>query len=89
MNAIRYRMETSEDIPAIHAVERDAFEREAEADLVDRLRENGAAFLSWVAEEDGEVLGHVLFSPVTIKMESDEYPALGLGPVAIRPDRQR
>jgi putative acetyltransferase len=89
MKTIRYRLETPEDIPTIHAVERDAFKREAEADLVDRLREKGAAFLSWVAAEDGEVLGHVLFSPVTIKMDSDEYPALGMGPVAIRPDRQR
>ena len=47
----------------------------------------GALTLSLVAEEDGQIIGHAAFSPVTI----DGRPCgwYGLGPVAVRPNRQR
>lgn len=55
-----------------------AFPTAAEADLVDRLREDGDVAISLVATDGGEVVGHVLFSTMTAPMK-----ALGLGPVAI------
>jgi putative acetyltransferase len=84
-----FRVEQSKDIEAIHAVERVAFGREAEADLVDQIRAGGGVTLSLVAVDDDEIIGHVLFSPVTIRSEKGEFRALGMGPVAVRPDRQK
>jgi putative acetyltransferase len=71
------------DIAAIRAVEEAAFARSDEADLVDALRASGEAELSLVAVEREHVVGHVMFS----RMEAP-FRALGLGPVAVRPDRQ-
>ena len=78
------REERAGDIAGIREVETLAFGRTAEADLVDALRAHGKATLSLVAEEDGQIVGHVLFSPGRI----EETPVEGMGPVAVRPDRQ-
>ncbi len=77
-----------DDIPAIHAVNKRAFNRENEAQLVDRLREAGAVILSLVAGLDGRIVGHVLFSPVTIADGDSQWQAVGLGPVAVLPELQ-
>jgi putative acetyltransferase len=37
----------------------------------------------------GEVVGHVLFTPVTVATEKGAVPLLGLGPVAVLPANQR
>jgi len=58
-----------------------------EVAIVDALREGGALTVSLVAEQDGEIVGHVAFSPVQI--DGREVRWYGLGPVAVRPDRQR
>jgi putative acetyltransferase len=58
-----------------------------EAQIVDRLRAAGALTLSLVAEDQGAIIGHVAFSPVTVDGKSAGW--FGLGPVAVRPDRQR
>ena len=60
------RGERPEDIAAIHEVHELAFGRPAEADLVDALRASRKATLSLVAVEDDRIVGHILFSPVTI-----------------------
>jgi putative acetyltransferase len=78
------RAETLSDTAAIRAVEEAAFARSSEADLVDALRAAGEAILSLVAVECEHVVGHVVFS----RMDAP-FRALGLGPVAVRPDRQR
>jgi putative acetyltransferase len=58
-----------------------------EAQIVDRLRDEGMLTISLVAEEGWDILGHVAFSPVTIE---DRTPGwFGLGPVAVTPGRQR
>ena len=84
-----FRPEQSHDVETLHAVERAAFGREEEADLVDQIRASGGITLSLVAVDGNEIVGHVLFSPVTIRSGRDEFHALGMGPVAVRPDRQR
>ena len=83
------RRETAADFTAIYSVNERAFGRPNEANLVDKLREKDKVTLSLVAEENGRILGHVLFSPMTIKTESGSYPAVGLGPVAVLPEMQR
>jgi putative acetyltransferase len=54
--------------------------------ILDALRAAGALTVALVAEEDGEILGQVAFSPVAIDGVSRDW--YGLGPVAVRPDRQ-
>jgi putative acetyltransferase len=82
------RPEKPEDVPAIRIVNERAFGRAAEADLVDALRRNGKAILSLVAEDDGRIVGHILFSPVTIRSNETELTGVGLAPLAVIPDRQ-
>ena len=78
---MRLRHETEADRDTVRRVIEAAFGREDEAHLVDRLHAEGDAAISLVAEVDGRIAGHVMFSP----MRSPEG-ALGLAPVAVRPD---
>jgi putative acetyltransferase len=82
------RSENPEDIPAIRIVNERAFGRPAEADLVDALRRNGKTLVSLVAEVNGSVVGHILFSPVTIETEAQKFLGVGLAPLAVLPEFQ-
>ena len=86
------RAEAPGDVAAIRAVVTAAFGRADEAELVDALRLNGAITLSLVAEDAGRIVGHVLFSPVTIVASAgDVLPlrAVGLAPLAVLPASER
>jgi putative acetyltransferase len=74
---------------AVFAIHAAAFPTDAEARLVDRLRAAGEARVSLVAEVNGAVVGHVLFSPVAIEAASGHRTGLGLAPVAVLPPYQR
>lgn len=80
---IRYAR--SNDHAAIAAVVEAAFGRADEARLVEALRANGDVMFELVADEDGAVVGHILFS--RLYADRDELIA-ALAPVAVRPDRQ-
>jgi putative acetyltransferase len=82
---ITIREEVAQDLTAIYEVEEQAFGQSDEADLVDALRQRGAVILSLVALLDGQVVGHILFTPVSIKYVVGAYSAIGLGPVAVSP----
>jgi putative acetyltransferase len=84
---ISIRPETAADSAGIRAVLEAAFPTPVEAQLVDRLRAAGKALVSLVAEEGGRVVGHVLFSPVTV--ESGAEGGVGLAPLAVLPAYQR
>jgi len=86
---MRVREERSGDAPGIRRLNERAFGRPNEADLVDGLRAAGAVVLSLVAEEAGEVVGHVLCSPVEVSSPAGDYRAVGLGPMSVPPDLQR
>ncbi|MBC8270372.1 MAG: N-acetyltransferase [Rhodospirillaceae bacterium] len=77
------REENAADIPAIKNVVLAAFGQTEEAGLVDALRQSGDTALSLVAEEDGEITGHILFS---ILQAPEGY--LALAPVCVTPTRQ-
>jgi putative acetyltransferase len=93
MPAFTIRDEQEGGAAAIRAVTLAAFatmpySQQTEAAIVDALRAAGALAVSLVAVEDGDVVGHVAFSSVTI----DGAPApgwYGVGPLSVRPDRQR
>jgi putative acetyltransferase len=83
------RRETPEDISAIHHVHTRAFGRPQEANLVDALRQNGGLTISLVAVQDGHIVGHIAFSPVTITSDTATLDALGLAPMTVLPEYQR
>jgi putative acetyltransferase len=81
------RPERESEADAIRDVILAAFPTEAEANLVDALRRQGASTVSLVAEH-GSIVGHILFSPVTLVGPNDGA-VLGLAPLAVRPANQR
>jgi putative acetyltransferase len=85
------RPETPTDASAISSVIEDAFASAehsdgTEAAIVERLRQANALSTSLVATDASAIVGHVALSPVTI--DGADIGWLGLGPVAVRPDRQ-
>jgi putative acetyltransferase len=83
------RPETTADHPAIRDVNRTAFGGEGEAQLVDALRAGGYARVSLVADENGRVVGHILFSALVIATPQGSVEALSLAPMAVVPSHQR
>ena len=55
---------------------------------MDALRAQGYARVSLVAESDAEVVGHILFSEITIQTESGLVPVLSLAPMSVLPELQ-
>ena len=86
--AIRIRDEASGDAEAVGALLEAAFEGPGETALVATLRGEASPLVSLVAEEDGAVLGHILFSPVTVTGHPD-LELMGLAPMAVAPAQQR
>ena len=85
---MRIRPETNADRAAIRAVNEAAFETSTEANLIEILRDTLVQYVSLVADVDGKIVGHILFSPVSLT----EHPwlnVMGLGPMAVIPDYQR
>jgi putative acetyltransferase len=84
----RIRLETASDHDSIRHVNRLAFGQDAEARLVDALRNGGFVRLSLVAEQAGQIVGHILFSDLPILTEAGIVPALALAPMAVLPEFQ-
>jgi putative acetyltransferase len=82
------RPETPANHESIRQVNRLAFGQEAETQLVDALRDGGFVRLSLVAELDGQVVGHILFSDIHIVSDGDSIDALALAPMAVVPEHQ-
>jgi putative acetyltransferase len=82
------RDERPVDVDSIRAVNLTAFETSTEADLVDALRRRATPLISLVAEDGANVVGHILFSPVTLASEPG-LTLMGLAPMAVVPSRQR
>lgn len=82
------RTEQQQDRASVRAANTLAFETTAEACLVDALREQAQPVISLVAEEDGEIIGHIMFSPVSLSGHP-ELKLMGLAPMAVVPSHQR
>lgn len=85
---LEIRLESPADYRRVFAVEEAAFQRDHEALLVETLRESLGAWISLVALEEEEIVGHIFFSPVEIESEAPAVLAAGLGPVAVTPAHQ-
>lgn len=82
------RAEQPGDWDAVRAVNVSAFETPLEANLVDALRSQAKPCVSLVAADEGAIVGHIMFSPVTLS----GHPTLGimgLAPMAVSPAHQR
>jgi putative acetyltransferase len=81
------RREKPTDVDAVFAVHAAAFETDLEANLVTALRASDAWLpqLSLVAEENGQLVGHVVCTRAHIV----DTPALGLGPLGVLPSHQK
>ena len=89
---INIRNETDADIGAIAEVTIAAFKifeisNHTEQFIIEALRAAKALTVSLVAELDGQVIGHIAFSPVTFDDGTRDW--YGLGPVSVLPERQR
>jgi putative acetyltransferase len=80
------REERPDDVAAVRDLNRRAFGQDQESNIVDALRTNGAALLSLVATLNDQVVGHIMYSPITV---GDDVRGAALGPMAVLPERQR
>lgn len=88
-HAISIRPERAADLDQIRKLNVTAFGGDAEADLVDELRDRCRELISLVAESEDDVIGHIAFSPVILSGPSGERHGMGLAPMSVQPDRQR
>ncbi|WP_117193544.1 GNAT family N-acetyltransferase [Rhizobium terrae] len=77
---------------AIHELTQTAFapmpySADTEGPIIQALRRSGDLALSLVAEDDGVIIGHIAFSPVTVEGTLGGW--FGLGPISVQPERQR
>ncbi len=85
---ITTRPATPADAEAIARVHGAAFPQDSEAKLVSALDAEGYSEISVVAEKDGKVVGHVLFSRMTLTFKDRTVRTLALAPVAVLPEFQ-
>ena len=88
----KFRPETAKDIPTIQEVNDLAFGGGDESTLIEAIRQSDIFIpeLSLVAETDqNEIIGHILFSPITIESGRKSVPSLALAPMAVKPPHQK
>lgn len=82
------RTEIPVDAARIDRLLRKVFDNDAEADLVQQLREDGLLTLGVVATDDeGQVIGYAAFSPVSVMGEDRQW--VGLAPLAVAKHYQK
>jgi putative acetyltransferase len=85
---MKIRRETEADHAAVAQVTAAAFGQEDEARLVEAIRacDEFVPELTLVAQEDGRIVGHVMFSYSAL--EGSNTRLLQLSPLSVAPDRQ-
>jgi len=89
MSDLIIRVETVRDYSMIRLVNEAAFGGADEAALVESLRTERAVLLSVVAELDRKIVGHILFSRISIETPTGVIAAVALAPMAVLPRYQR
>src|SRR5688500_16279882 len=85
------RAETPRDYATIADIHVKAFDNRAAEAVIVGLHRHRSRFdpeLSLVAEIDGQVVGHVLFSPQTIRLLGQNLEVVNLAPIAVHPTHQ-
>jgi putative acetyltransferase len=87
--AMIIRDEQQADHAAVAALHSAAFGRDYEAVLVARLRRERVVHVSLVAVENDELLGHILFSALSVEVDGRHISAAALAPLSVLPGHQR
>lgn len=88
-HAFAIRPERPAEAGAVRAVTTAAFGQPDEARIVDRLRERAQIYLSFVASDGDAVIGHILFSSVTLRVDEAPHTVMALAPMSVLPAWQR
>ena len=88
LRAMEIRPEVAEDRGLVGLLYRQAFVGNYEAELVDALREAGDARIVLVAVEDDELIGHILFAGIEIRIDDRAVSSLALAEMAVHADRK-
>ncbi len=86
---VTIREEQKGDEAQIREVNEITFGQPNEANIVDKLRISCDVQISLVAEVDNKIVGHILFTPVTIENKEGEIEGMGLAPMAVLPEFQK
>jgi putative acetyltransferase len=88
--AMLVRNESGADLTTIAEINRLAFGGEQEVEVIDRLRTEGLVISSLLAVDAYDhILGHILFSRVTVHSRAGDIPVASLGPMCVLPQMQR
>jgi len=85
---IEIRFEQPKDIDEIRLLNDTAFGQPAEGRIVDKLRKSCKEIISLVAIANNKVIGHILFSPAMIEIQSNVIEGMGLAPMSVLPEWQ-
>lgn len=85
---VEIRDEQPGDYGAIREVHIRAFGGEAEANLVELLRNRKKAPVALVAVSNDHILGHIMFSPIIVAQAPEGFRGIGLAPVGVLPEFQ-
>lgn len=83
------RHEGPQDYAAIRGILLDSFEGSDEADLIEELRRGPDLVLALVAEDRGDIVGHLAFSRIRVEDGASTHRAVALAPLAVRPESRR
>jgi len=83
------RREWPGDEAAIARVTDEAFGQADESRIIAAVRLNDHAAISLVAVSEAVIVGHILFTPVSLEADDAAFRGLGLGPMAVLPALQR
>jgi putative acetyltransferase len=98
---MKIREETGADAPEIAVLTRAAFggslrntslwavSRDYEVSLIEKLRAARLVIVSLVADQEGAVVGHILFSELAVELNERRVKTAALAPMAVRSDRWR
>ena len=84
---INVRFEQPSDATRVREVNEQAFDSQIEARIVESLR-GAPDCISLVATKNDLVIGHILFTPVSLEPPVG-FRVAGLGPMSVRPEDQR
>jgi len=89
MNLI-IRQESEKDYRGITRCNDLAFKQKGEGVLVEAIRKNPKYIpeLSLVAEVDAEIIGYILFFPIIIESNQNNFSSLSLAPMSVVPEYQ-
>jgi len=78
----------SGDAQAIFTLNEAAFAEHGGTEPFDQFRTGRDDIVSLVAEDQQQIIGHVLFSPVTLETPNGDIQGMGLGQLAVQPQHQ-